>query len=165
MHARTTRRFLDRARRGFTFLEVAVVIIIIGILAAMVVPRFGAVTDEARTAAAQGTLGGVRASIAGFRTARILAGGSPYPTLAELTAAGTVLEHELPANPFTGVRGVQAVTAQQAAARTVSNPTQYGWNYYVDNAASPAAAVFYLNCDDASTVADSAGAALGANRL
>lgn len=162
MHAR---RFHDRARRAFTFLEVAVVIIIVGILAAMVIPRFGGVTDEARTAAAQGTLGGVRASIAGFRTARILAGGSPYPTLVELTAAGTVLDQELPPNPFTGVRGVQAVTAQQAAARTVLNPAQYGWNYYVDNATSPAAAVFYLNCEDASTVTDAAGAAMGANRL
>ena len=153
------------AGRAFTFIEVAVVIIIIGILAAMVIPRFGNVTDEARTASLQGTLGSVRSAIAGFRTARILAGGSPYPTLVELTTNGTVLEQEIPANPFTGVRGVQSVSAAQAAARAVASPTQYGWNYYVDNSATPPAAVFYPNCTTETTVTNAAGAASGANTL
>ena len=152
-------------RRAFTFIEIAVVIVIIGILAAMVIPRFGNVTDEARTASLQGTLGSVRSAIAGFRTARILAGGNPYPTLAELTAAGTVLEQDLPANPFSGVRGVQAVSAAQAAARTVLSPTQYGWNYYVDNAASPPAAIFYANDAHTTTATDAAGHATDANAL
>lgn len=165
MNDESTASPLRLLRRGFTFLEVAVVIIIIGVLAAMVIPRFGNITDEARTASTQGTLGSVRASIAGFRTARILAGGAPYPTLAELTTTGTVLEQDLPANPFTGVRGVQAVTAQQASGRTVLNATQYGWNYYVDNSSTPATAVFYPNCTSASTVTDADGAAVGANRL
>jgi prepilin-type N-terminal cleavage/methylation domain-containing protein len=151
--------------RAFTFIEVAVVIIIIGILAAIVVPRFGNVTDEARSAALQGNLGSVRASIAGFRTSRLLAGGSPFPTLAELNTIGTVLEQEIPANPFTGVTGVQLVSAGEAARRTVSSPSTIGWNYYVDNSATPPVAVFYSNCENATTVLNASGVAKKANEL
>ena len=156
---------MSRLSRAFTFIEVAVVIIIIGILAAIVVPRFGNVTDEARSAATQGTLGSVRASIAGFRTSRLLAGGAPFPTLAELNASGTVLEQAVPANPFTGVVGVQLVSANDAAARVVSGATQYGWNYYVDNAATPPVAIFYANCENNTTVTAPSGAAMKANEL
>lgn len=158
-------RILSPFRHAFTFIEVAVVIIIIGILAAIVVPRFGNVTDEARTAATQGTLGSVRASIAGFRTSRLLAGGSPFPTLAELTTSGTVLEQVIPANPFTGATAVQAVSASAAAARTVSNPTQFGWNYYVDNTATPPVSIFYSNCETNTTGTDPSGAAKKASEL
>jgi prepilin-type N-terminal cleavage/methylation domain-containing protein len=153
------------SRRAFTFIEVAVVIIIIGILAAVVVPRFGTVTDEARTAAVQGTLGGVRASIAGFRTARVLAGGVPFPTLQELTTPGVVLDQVPPPNPFTGAAGVQTVSANQAAARSVSNTTQFGWNYYVNNAASPPVAIFYANSQDDTTLLAADGSARKASGL
>jgi prepilin-type N-terminal cleavage/methylation domain-containing protein len=152
-------------RHAFTFIEVAVVIIIIGILAAVVVPRFGNVTDEARTAAVQGTLGGVRSSIAGFRTARVLSGGVPFPTLQELTTPGVVLDQIPPANPFTGASGVQPVSANHAASRSVSNPTQYGWNYFVDNAASPPVAIFYANSEDNTTLTGSDGNARKASGL
>lgn len=42
-----------RARRGFTLLEVMVVIVILGILAALVVPRIISRPDEARVVAAK----------------------------------------------------------------------------------------------------------------
>lgn len=43
----------DRRRRGFTLLEVMVVIVILGILAALVVPRIISRPDEARVIAAK----------------------------------------------------------------------------------------------------------------
>lgn len=152
-------------RAAFTFIEIAVVIIIIGILAAMVVPKFGALTDDAKTSATQGAVGGVRASIAGFRSARLLAGGNPFPTLTELTTVGTVVENPIPANPFTGVSGVQSVSSASATARSVSNTTRYGWNYFVDNSSSPPKAIFYPNCTNATTLKDAQGVTIGANQL
>ena len=152
-------------RHAFTFIEVAVVIIIVGILAAIVVPRFGSVTDEARSAATQGVVGSVRASIAGFRTSRLLAGGAPFPTLAELTASGTVLEQAIPPNPFTGATAVQAVNVKEAAVRAVSNSEKFGWNYYVDNAATPPVSIFYSNCETSTTVVGPKGTTQKASEL
>jgi general secretion pathway protein G len=153
------------ARRAFTFIEVMVVVLMVGILAAIVVPQFGGTTNDAKAGALQGALGGVRASIAGFRSKAILAGTAPFPSLAELTSVGTVTQGAIPANPFTNQASVQAVTAAQANARTVVNPTIAGWNYYVDNSASPPVAIFYANDATVTTVPDGAGGYKSANEL
>lgn len=44
-------------KRGFTFVEIMVVVIILGVLAAMVLPKFMGRTEEARVNAAQSQLG------------------------------------------------------------------------------------------------------------
>jgi prepilin-type N-terminal cleavage/methylation domain-containing protein len=144
-------------RLGFTFLEVMVVVVVIGILAAIVVPNFNGVTDDAKASAVQGTVGGVRSSIAAFRAKAVLAGTSPYPTLAELTTLGTVTQQAIPVNPYNSNSTVQQVSASQASSRTVVNPTQFGWNYYVDNSATPPASVFYANSSDTTTVSNGSG--------
>lgn len=152
-------------RPAFTFLEVMVVVVILGILAAIVVPRFGNVSDQARVSAAQASLGSVRAAIAGFRAQRVLEGGSAYPTLTELTTAGTVLQADLPANPWNGSASVQSVSGSQADNRTVVNPAQYGWNYFVDNSASPPRCIFYINADEETEISDPSGGYKTVNEL
>lgn len=135
-------------RRAFTLLEVMIVVVILGILAAIVVPQFSSATDDAKASALRSGLAGVRASIAGFRANAILAGTNPYPTLAELTAEGTVLQGGLPENPYNKRTSVQAVSRAQADARAVVNESTVGWNYFADNAATPPIAIFYANSDD-----------------
>lgn len=136
-------------RRAFTFLEVMVVVVMIGILAAIVVPQFSGVTADAKASALKASVAGWRSGISAYRTRQLLAGNAPYPTLTELTTAGTVLSATMPQNPYNGLANVQSVSASQANARTVSNEATYGWNYYVDNSVSPPAAIFYANSDDA----------------
>lgn len=152
-----------RWARAFTFVEVMVVVVVIGILAAVVIPKFSGVSDDAKASATQGTLGGVRSSIAAFRAKAVLAGTDPYPTLAQLTTVGTVTQQAIPANPFNGSSSVQSVSRTAAASRSVSGSA--GWNYFVDNSSTPPTAIFYANSNVATTIPDEGGGFKGANEL
>lgn len=153
------------ARSAFTMLEVMVVVTIIAILAAIVIPKFDGLTDDARSSAAISATGGVRASIATFRTRRVISGADPYPTLAELTSPGEVLQANLPANPYSGLDAVVEVSESDADTRRVSSEDQYGWCYFVDNDADPPRAVIYLNSDEPTRVPEADGSFKTANEL
>lgn len=155
----------NAVERAFTFVEVMVVIVIIGIIAAVVIPKFGNVSDDAKSAATQAGVAGVRSAIAGYRTRQLIAGSGAYPTLTQLTTAGTVLQTEMPVNPYNNLSNVQSVSSTQANARTVLNTSTYGWNYFVDNAANPPVAVFYANSTSATTVSNGSGGYKTANQL
>jgi MSHA pilin protein MshB len=61
MYTMTTRHF--HRQQGFTFIELVVVIILIGLLSAVALPRFLEVTDDAQLAALQGVNGGFATAI------------------------------------------------------------------------------------------------------
>ncbi len=156
---------LDRRlflRKAFTLLEVMIVVVILGILAAIVVPQFSSATDDAKASALRSGLAGVRSAVAGYRANAILAGTDPYPTLVQLTAEGMVLQGGLPENPFNKRSSVQTVNRSQADNRAVINESSVGWNYFADNASNPPIAIFYANSDDSAGV-DASNSPLAAN--
>lgn len=151
------------ALRGFTLIELVAVMIVLAILAGVAMPKFFDYSDRAKTAALQGTLGNVRAALSNFYANAAVAGTPAYPTLAQLTTTGTVLQDAFPQNPYNSLASVSAGTLANWNAREVAGSV--GWRYYVDNTTDPPESGFWANTSGDTTAADPAGGVFQANEL
>ena len=67
--------------RGFTLIELVIVIVILGILAAVAIPKYEDMQEQARSATLKGQVGSIRSAIAIQYGRNALNGAASFPVL------------------------------------------------------------------------------------
>lgn len=88
-------------QQGFTLIELVIIIVVLGILAAVAIPKYQDITAEAKASAAKGALGSMRSGISiYYANAAVKTGTATWPPIDSMRTLNVVMAQSMPANPF-----------------------------------------------------------------
>ncbi|OGS12510.1 MAG: hypothetical protein A3J70_10965 [Elusimicrobia bacterium RIFCSPHIGHO2_02_FULL_61_10] len=132
---------MKKLRKGFTLIELMIVVAIIGILAAIAIPKFADLINKAKEGSTKGALSSVRSAIQVYYGDN--EGWFPADSLACVTLnAKYIAEIPLAKMPGTGHGDSRLVSPVSAAALADSA----GWFYYNDTTAAVTWGNFVVSC-------------------
>lgn len=108
--------------KGFTLIELVMVIVILGVLAAIAIPKFADLSGEAKISAAKSGLGAIRSVVAIQYAQSATSGTAAFPTA--ITTA-LFADERIPVNKLNDSTSVGAVGAAPGGTATSVN----GWWY------------------------------------
>jgi len=153
------------APKGFTLVEILIVVIILGILAVMIIPQFSSASESARASMLMDDLRVMRTQLEVFKAQHNgVPPGFPNSDTTQTPTEAVMLDHvtrssdptgktaavntpgypygpymrEFPSNPFNGKSSVRVLSASEALPNSPAD--QYGWIY------QPSSMTFRSDC-------------------
>jgi prepilin-type N-terminal cleavage/methylation domain-containing protein len=123
-----------RNQKGFTLIEIIAVLVILGILAAVAVPKFIGLQEDAKNAAGKAALGAAAANVQSAYSKLLVAGTAGTTNTALLTALASTTSKYTEVGDFTVTYTAGSTgTADVMVTLTAPGSTAYGSTYTTKN--------------------------------